>query len=225
MAASYRMPVLPGTAELIAELSPEKFATLKGFVREKYGVVVPKESEGEVIEALGLGDKKELRKLLVFLKFVYDTSADESDEDVSKRIFSLVEDFSAFAFGKKPSAESLQLTADRLVELLVSNDHVDIQAKRERISTGIVQSVTDFRAFIDLRPNIDRSRTTIREFVPIILFEIKHTNGDGEEENSIVQMTERDLEMLKRCIEDTEKKLGLVRTHPTLRNILSPVKA
>lgn len=210
---------LPRALRLLATLTQDQFEELARAISTPRAFTSDWDRAGDLAATLGVDDAGEIATLLSSLEFLYERShtlpSDSSDPA------SVLQDFLRLS-GLWPSLGSNPNAAfDRLRTLLAPNAAADRQRKRQWLIYGIIENASSFASFVDLRPNFARDRSSVAEFIPVVLFRVSTETDDEREYSYTFQMTHSSLLELKDVIDDTLQKLNALKDDPALASRVS----
>jgi hypothetical protein len=97
-----------------------------------------------------------------------------------------------------------------LIELLSVSDEGYFVEKAEDLRTSFIPHMISVRSICDMRPVFDQNREEIEGALLVVLLGITTHNTNHENETFVVQLTRSDLNDLRNCLDETEKKLKVM---------------
>lgn len=196
----------------LAEMSDSEFGLLRGAIVGEKSFSLGQEEVQSLSATLRLSEVS-LSFLVGAIAFLYEQieKSPFANTDRTGTISSIIQEITEDIEPNLLDQEKISNLNARVQVLLAHSDSHDKFNKFKRLSEGFLPTAQSFSTFLDLRPVMNKQRTEIDGYLPIIQLNIS-TNSQKESDRSFtIQMTLRNLDKLKTCIEDVEKKIELIR--------------
>lgn len=200
-------PSLPEMVGQIAALNDQQFETLWASIQTERSFDLESGVIDDLSASLGIPTMRILYTLSA-MSFLYDRIEDtvESDDKRPAAIRSIVKDLGL----DNDKADENDILQTRLLRLLGHNAKHDRFLKIQRLQNGFLPRLMNVNTFVDIRPDISRDRSEIRHFLPIIQMNLSLDRPLASSETATIQLTPKDVEMLRDCLDDIDKKISLL---------------
>lgn len=114
-------------------------------------------------------------------------------------------------FDEEVEVNAKHTLVERLSELTLRNEAAELNKKIHRLQSGFLDSAKSFSTFVDLRPDFNEKRDTIRGFIPMIQFKIATNSDNPHFQELIFQVDEFGLSRMKEALDDAQAKLAALK--------------
>jgi len=106
-----------------------------------------------------------------------------------------------------------------LKEVLADSDEVYRFQKADYLRHAVLPSLTKARSVCELRPVFDRERKQVdgAALVAVLILTTHAHDAEHEDQTVCIQVTRSSLERLKKCVDETEKKLDIIEKSINIR--------
>lgn len=193
----------------LAELVNDEFNFLKSEVAGESAFDRTTDRLETIAEKVSF-DTDELRDLLTALSYIYRRLRDAETEQSETR--SVVLEFLRGFKDPKWTDEQREKIAARLAELLAPNENAEAYDKSQRLKKGFLDNAVSFATFVDLRPDFNKDKSVIKQFVPVVQLKVFTDSEKPGQKSLVFQLDKAALAKLKKELDDLDKKLETVRS-------------
>jgi hypothetical protein len=112
----------------------------------------------------------------------------------------------------KETPFDLQKINERLTKLITGSlENIGRIKKEERLRAGFIKNIKTVSTMVDLRPNYNTDYTAVVGWLEMIQFKITTDASAAVERDFVFQCDVKTLELLKKCIKDTEDKISVLK--------------
>jgi hypothetical protein len=108
-------------------------------------------------------------------------------------------------------AKLTPLKRHALIDFLSESDEGYFVEKAESLKTGFSPHIVSVRSICDVRPVFDKDRKTIAGVLLVASVGITTHDENHEDKTLVLQMTKSDIQKLRECLEETERKMLIMQ--------------
>ena len=204
------IPPVPVGLKIIAKLTDQQLSKIASAIKDEERFDLSEDRLENLRLALALEPEDDVTKLLASLDFLYSVSHSYSDSDDSwtDKLRHFLNSTGLIGRLGDPPEPGIK----KLEQLLFDNPGVDRRMKREWLETGVLDRLSGFASFVDLRPNFDAKRHSVTELIPVVIVCVEIASPTGDQSSVSLQLTPKEFQKLRKSIEDIESKLITLRS-------------